>query len=70
MEIVKNDSNLNLMDVERVSAYLGVPVSTIYSLSMKNKIPHTHIGRLLKFKKDAIDLWLSDTSVNGSGRGR
>ena len=59
-----------LMDVGQVAVYLGIPKSTVYSLSMTAKIPHYHIGRLLKFKKDAIDSWLSDTSINGSGRGR
>ncbi len=59
-----------LMNVEQVATYLGIPKSTVYALSMTKKIPHCHIGKLLKFKKDAIDSWLSDTSVNGSGRGR
>lgn len=67
MEIVKNDSNLNLMDVERVSAYLGIPKSTVYAYSMRRKIPHYHVGKLLRFKKDAIDAWLESGGCNGSG---
>ncbi len=56
-----------LMDVEEVSAYLGIPRSTVYSLSMKAKIPHYHIGKLLRFRKDDIDNWLSEGGCDGKG---
>ncbi len=56
-----------LMDVEEVSAYLGIPKSTVYALSMRARIPHFHIGKLLRFRKDAIDNWLSEGGCDGKG---
>lgn len=56
-----------LMDVEKVSAYLGIPKSTVYTLSMKGKIPHSHIGKLLRFRKSDIDDWLSEGGCDGKG---
>jgi excisionase family DNA binding protein len=57
-----------LMTVMQVAAYLGIQKSTVYSLSMKAKIPHFHIGKLLRFRKDDIDAWLTDTGCDGKGR--
>ena len=56
-----------LMNVNQVAEYLGVPKSTIYNLSMQGKIPHAHVGKLLRFKKVVIDNWLTDTGCDGSG---
>lgn len=56
-----------LMGVDQLSAYLAIPKSTIYALSMKAKIPHLHIGKLLRFRKDDIDLWLSEGGCDGKG---
>ena len=58
-----------LMGVAEVSTYLSIPKSTVYAYSMRAKIPHLHIGKLLRFRKDDIDLWLSDTGCNGKGLG-
>ena len=56
-----------LMNVQQTSEYLGVPVSTIYAYSMKGKIPHSHIGKLLRFRKTDIDTWLENGACDGSG---
>lgn len=56
-----------LMTVDQLSEYLAIPKSTVYSLSMKAKIPHSHIGKLLRFRKDDIDLWLSEGGCAGKG---
>jgi excisionase family DNA binding protein len=56
-----------LMDVAALSAYLGIPTSTIYSLTMKATIPHYHIGKLLRFRKNDIDTWLENSGCDGSG---
>ena len=57
----------SLMNVNQVAEYLGVPKSTIYNLSMQGKIPHAHVGKLLRFKKVVIDNWLTATGCDGSG---
>lgn len=52
-----------LLDVGKVSEYLNIPRSTVYALSMKAQIPHFHIGKLLRFKKDTIDAWLENSGL-------
>lgn len=59
-----------LMDVGKVAEYLGVPKSTIYNLSMQGKIPLCRVGKLLRFKKSAIDSWLSEGGCDGKGFAR
>lgn len=56
-----------LMGVAEVSAYLSIPKSTVYAYSMRAKIPHLHIGKLLRFRKADIDLWLSEGGCDGKG---
>lgn len=59
----------NLMDVKEAAAYLKVPAATIYNYTMKGKIPHSHLGKLLRFRKADIDDWLSETGCDGKGLG-
>lgn len=56
-----------LMTVGQLSEYLGIPTSTIYSLTMRSKIPHYHIGKLLRFEKSKIDAWLEAGGCDGGG---
>lgn len=60
----------SLMNVQQTAEYLGVPKSTIYNLSMKATIPHYHLGKSLRFKKDAIDAWLENSGCAGLGHER
>ena len=51
-----------LMNVREVSAYLAMPVATVYAYVGRGKIPKeciTRIGRSLKFDRLAIDLWIN-----------
>lgn len=57
----------SLMTVGQLSEYLGIPTSTIYSLTMKATIPHYHIGKLLRFRKADIDEWLKNSGCDGKG---
>ena len=56
-----------LMNVDQVAEYLAIPKSTVYAMSMKAKIPHSHIGKLLRFRKSDIDDWLSEGGCDGKG---
>ena len=58
-----------LMNVGQLSEYLGIPTSTIYAYSMREKIPHFHIGKLLRFRKADIDTWLENGGCDGTGLG-
>src|SRR3974390_229716 len=44
-------------DIEDLSHYLKVKVKTLYT--MVQEIPHYRIGRLIRFKKEEVDLWMS-----------
>jgi len=46
------------LDIQALSGYLGIKVSTLYSLAGNQKIPCYKIGRLVRFKKSDIDLWM------------
>lgn len=56
-----------LMNVQQTAEYLAVPVSTIYAYSMRSKIPHFHVGKLLRFRKSDIDAWLENGGCDGLG---
>ena len=44
--------------VEEVAEYIGFKKASIYGLINRKSIPHIKCGRLLKFEKSQIDLWL------------
>jgi len=43
--------------IDELCEYIKLSKSTVYKLTMDNKIPFIKTGRLL-FKKEAIDQWL------------
>jgi excisionase family DNA binding protein len=51
-------NNSEYMDVQKLSEYLEMKASTLYSLAEQKKIPHYKVGRLVRFKKSDIDLWM------------
>ncbi len=53
----------HLMDVQQTANYLGLSVGTIYQWRSQHKIPYIKVGRKLKFKKDQLDQWLADRTV-------
>ena len=55
-----------LMDVKQLSAYISMPISTIYTYVSTGKIPAAcikRIGRALKFEVGAVDRWITGPSV-------
>ena len=52
----------SLWDVTDVSAYLQVPVSSIYKMTARKavvRIPHIRIGGKLRFRQSDVDQWLT-----------
>jgi excisionase family DNA binding protein len=47
-----------LWDIRRVSQYLGIKRSTLYTMIERKEIPHYRIGRLARFRQAEIDAWL------------
>ena len=59
-----------IMTPREAAEYLSVHVRTIYRLVKHGEIPGRKIGGSWRFKKDALDEWLStreNTSSNGKG---
>ena len=46
------------MNVQELSVYIGVAVSTIYGKIYRGEIPVAKVGRLVRFNRNAIDEWL------------
>ena len=52
----------SLWEIADVSAYLQVPVSSIYKMTARKapvRIPHIRIGGKLRFRQSDIDRWLT-----------
>jgi excisionase family DNA binding protein len=52
-----------IMTVKQVAEYLQMDEHTIYKLSRSGKIPALKIAGQWRFKKDVIDKWIKDGSL-------
>jgi excisionase family DNA binding protein len=50
-----------VMTVTEVAEYLRIPRSSVYKLAQRGKIPCQKVGRHWRFRREAIDDWLSRT---------
>ena len=56
-----------LWEVEEVSEYTGIPVSSIYKMTSRKArvpIPHVRIGGRLRFRKHLIDRWIEVLTIS------
>lgn len=51
-----------LMNIDELSAYLGVNRNTIYWWIAMRKIPHSKLGKLVRFDQSEINTWLDSKS--------
>jgi len=52
----------SLWDIAEVSAYLQIPVSSVYRMTARKarvRIPHIRIGATLRFRQSDVDQWLT-----------
>jgi excisionase family DNA binding protein len=52
-----------IMTVKQVAEYLQMDEHTIYKLARKGLIPSLKIAGQWRFKKDVIDKWISEQSL-------
>ena len=57
------DLRKEVMDVQEVAAYLRVESSWVYKQVQYKAIPHTKVGKYLRFRLKEVDRWLADQSV-------
>jgi len=53
-----NDESLEIMTIEEVARYLRIPVSTVYRLAQKGRIPANKVGRQWRFSRRALERWI------------
>lgn len=46
------------MSSDQICTYLNVRRDWLYDLVSRNEIPHVKLGRLLRFKRSEIDVWM------------
>jgi len=52
-----------LIDITELSKQLGVSLNTLYAWVNQRRIPYVKMGRLLRFKPDAIEKWIAEREV-------
>ena len=52
------------LTVNEASHYLGIKISTLYSMVERKEIPHYRIGRLIKFTKADLDSFMQERRVD------
>ncbi len=55
--------NKRLIDINELSQYIDLSVSTLYSWVSQRRIPFVKCGRLTKFDLQRIDEWIEESSV-------
>jgi len=51
------------LDINQLSAYLGIKSKTLYAWVNQRRIPHKKLGKLVRFDVREIDAWVSANSV-------
>lgn len=46
------------MDIDEIATYLRTSVRHIRELVYKRSIPHSKLGRLLRFHRETVDKWM------------
>ncbi len=47
-----------LLDTNEAAEFLGISKNTLYEWVIQKKVPFVKVGRLTKFKKEALEAWL------------
>ena len=55
--------NKKLININELSEYIGLSISTLYSWVSQRRIPFVKCGRLTRFDLQRIDEWIEESSV-------
>ena len=56
----ENLADGGFLGIQDLSLYLAIKPSTIYAMVGERTIPHFRIGKLIRFKRSEIDLWMEE----------
>ncbi|MCL5808098.1 MAG: helix-turn-helix domain-containing protein [Deltaproteobacteria bacterium] len=60
----QENRNVNeYLKIDDISAYLNIKTKTLYAMVESGDIPHYRIGRLIRFKREDVDLWMEAKKV-------
>jgi len=65
---MSKDANI-IMTAEDVAKYLKITPATVYRLAQKGELPGAKIGRVWRFRKEAIDNLLQEQEPAQVGKG-
>ncbi len=51
------------LTVEETAKVLGCSTDKVYEMAAQNKIPHVHLGKLIRVPRAALEKWLLDTAL-------
>lgn len=62
----KPSANPDLLDTEQAAGYLGVTIKTleVWRSTKRYPIPFIKVGRLVKYRKSALDAFLDSRTVS------
>jgi excisionase family DNA binding protein len=66
--MMSKDANI-IMTAEDVAKYLKITPATVYRLAQKGELPGAKIGRVWRFRKEAIDNLLQEQESVQVGKG-
>lgn len=52
--------NNKLLTADQVAEVLGMRTDFIYRLAREGRIPHLRFGRTLRFRAEAVEVWIKD----------
>lgn len=52
------DQLLEVLTIHETSAYLRIPLRSLYKLAQEGRIPCQKVGRHWRFRRQALDRWL------------
>ena len=58
------------LSVDEIANYLGIKRDTVYKWIAEKRMPCHRVGRLWKFRKDEIDVWVTSGGATTTKTGR